>query len=194
MALSYPLSFPDVGITRIDMRLKRSVAVSQSPFSYQQQTHDFGGAIWEAEVSLPPLTYAQAREVEVFLLGLNGMSKTFTMGHPLHTATGSVYVDANSGNTPAIGNTTITLDGAAVDAGTYFSIDNRLYMLLEDKAQGSADGAKDIAPPLRTAPSHAAQIELSAPKGTWRLAANDIGYSTDVAGLYGFTFSCIEAL
>lgn len=194
MALSYPLSFPDVGITKIDMRLKRSVAVSQSPFSYQQQTHDFGGAIWEAEVSLPPLSYAQAREVEVFLLGLNGMSKTFTMGHPLHTATGSVYVDANSGNTPAIGNTTLTLDGAAVDAGTYFSISNRLYMLLEDKAQGSASGAKDIAPPLRTAPSHATQIELSAPKGTWRLATNDIGYSTNAAGLYGFTFSCIEAL
>lgn len=194
MALSYPLSFPSVGITSINMRLRRSVAVSQSPFSYQQQTHDFGGALWEAEVTLPPLSYADARAVEVFLLGLNGMSKTFTMGHPLHTATGSVYVDATSGNTPAIGNTTLTLDGSAVDAGTYFSISNRLYMLLEDKASGSSDGAKDIAPPLRTAPSHATQIELAAPVGTWRLASNDIGFSTDSAGMYGFTFACIEAI
>lgn len=195
MALTYPLSFPDVGITSIEMRLRRSVAVSQSPFSYQQQTHDFGGAIWEATVTLPPLTYAQARQVEVFLLGLKGRQKTFTMGHPLHNTTGSgVYVDASSGNTPAIGNETITLDGAALDAGTYFSIHNRLYMLLESKAQGSADGAKEIAPPLRTAPTHATQLELAAPVGTWRLASNDIGYNTNVAGIYGFTFACVEAL
>ena len=33
-----------------------------------------------------------------------------------------------------------------------------------------------------------------APKGTFRLAANDNGWSTDNRGLYGVTLSLIEAV
>lgn len=65
-----PLAFPSVGIQSINMRLRRTVAVSESPFTYDQQVYEHSGARWEAEISLPPLTYAEARSVEAFIVGL----------------------------------------------------------------------------------------------------------------------------
>ena len=81
-----PLAFPSVGITSINLRLKRTVAVTESPFTYDQQVYAHQGAIWEAEVSLPPLNHNEARSVEAFIVGLKGRSGTFTFGHPLHTS------------------------------------------------------------------------------------------------------------
>ena len=42
-----PLAFPNVGLTNVNLRLVRTVGMSESPFSYQQQAHDFGGARWK---------------------------------------------------------------------------------------------------------------------------------------------------
>lgn len=65
-----PLSFPSVGISNLNMRLKRSVAVSESPFSFDQQAYEHQGARWECEVTLPPLNYAEAKSVQAFIVGL----------------------------------------------------------------------------------------------------------------------------
>lgn len=62
-----PLAFPNVGITSISLRLKRTVAVTESPFTYDQQVYAHQGAIWQAEVNLPPLTHDEARSVEALL-------------------------------------------------------------------------------------------------------------------------------
>jgi len=43
-----PLAFPSVGIQSINMRLRRTVAVSESPFTYSQQVYEHQGARWEA--------------------------------------------------------------------------------------------------------------------------------------------------
>ena len=47
-----PLSFPSVGIQNMSMRLKRVVAVAESPFTLDTQVYTHQGARWEAEVSL----------------------------------------------------------------------------------------------------------------------------------------------
>lgn len=182
-----PLAFPSVGIQSINMRLKRSVAVSESAFSYEQQAYDFGGARWEAEITLPPLTHTEARSVEAFLIALKGRSGTFTFGHPLHNISKSISLSAAT----AVRDQTLTVTGASVDAGNYFQLGNYLYMVTED---WSGSGAMSIQPPMREVVANSTALDFTLPKSTWRLASNDVGWSTNSASLYGFSFACIEAL
>jgi hypothetical protein len=185
-----PLAFPNVGITSISLRLKRTVAVTESPFTYDQQVYAHQGAIWQAEVNLPPLTHNEARSVEAFIVGLKGRSGTFTFGHPLHTSTASV---TTSGTTAVRAEQlTATSASGAVTAGTYFQAGDYLYLVTENKSAGS--NTLKFQPPLRTAVASGTALDFTLPKSLWRLASNDIGWSTDAASIYGFSFAFTEAL
>ena len=185
-----PLAFPSVGIQKIDMRLKRAVAVSESPFTFNTQTYLHQGARWEAEVTLPPLNYAEARSVEAFIVGLIGQSGTFTFGHPLHTTTFSGTVTG----TQAIRSTSVTMgsSSSAVSAGNYFQFGDYLYITTADKAAGANNLVFE--PPLRAALAGGTSPDFTLPKSLWRMSTNDISWSTDMASMYGFSFACVEAL
>ena len=186
-----PLAFPSVGIQKIDMRLKRAVAVSESPFTFNTQTYLHQGARWECEVTLPPLSYSEARSIEAFIVGLIGQSGTFTFGHPLHNTAG---IAVGLSNAAAIRATEITggSNSSAVSAGTYFQLGDYLYIATEDKAQGG--NALKFEPPLRQAISAGTACDFTLPKSLWRMSNNDVGWSTDAASMYGFTFAMVEAL
>tara|TARA_R110000737_G_scaffold11790_2_gene27766 strand:+ start:2627 stop:3187 length:561 start_codon:yes stop_codon:yes gene_type:complete len=185
-----PLAFPNVGIQNITMRLKRAVAVSESPFSFDQQVFEHSGARWEAEVTLPPLSYAEARSVEAFIVGLKGQSGTFTFGHPLHTTTFSGTVTG----TQAIRSTSVAMgsSSSAVSAGNYFQFGDYLYITTADKAAGANNLVFE--PPLRAALAGGTSPDFTLPKSLWRMSTNDISWSTDMASMYGFSFACVEAL
>ena len=185
-----PLAFPSVGIQNISMRLRRAVSVSESPFTYDQQVFQHQGARWEAEISLPPLSYSEARSVEAFIVGLKGRSGTFTFGHPLHTSTATATTPA----TLAVRSESFVTNAgsSAIEAGTYFELDGYLYLVTEDKAAGA--NTLSFQPPTRTDITSATALDFTLPKSTWRMASNDIGWSTDTASTYGFTFACVEAI
>lgn len=185
-----PIAFPSVGVQNMSMRLKRAVSVSNSPFTYSQQVFEHQGARWEAEVSLPPLSHSEARAVEAFIVALKGQSGTFTFGHPLHTSSASATTPA----TLAVRSESFTTDAgsSAIDAGTYFELDGYLYLVTEDKAAGA--NVLNFQPPTRTSITSATALDFTLPKSTWRMASNDIGWSTDTASIYGFTFACVEAI
>jgi hypothetical protein len=170
--------------------LKRAVAVSESPFSYDAQTYVHQGARWECEVTLPPLSYAEARSVQAFIIGLKGQSGTFTFGHPLHTST----VTGNTNADAAIRAEQISLGGSstAIDAGTYLQLGDYLYITTTSKTSGI--GLIGIQPPLRSAVSAGTTVDFTLPKSLWRMATNDVSWSTDTASMYGFTFAFVEAL
>ena len=185
-----PLAFPSVGIQNINMRLKRTVAVTESPFTYDQQVFDHKGAIWQCEITLPPLNHADARSVEAFIVGLKGRSGTFTFGHPLHTSTAT---STTSGTTSARAEELTTDSGStAVTAGTYFQLGSYLYMVTENKSSGS--GTLKFQPPLRGQIASGTALDFTLPKSLWRLASNDIGWSTDIASMYGFSLAFVEAI
>ena len=52
----------------------------------------------------------------------------------------------------------------------------------------------NIQPPMREVIASNTPLDFTLPKSTWRLAANDVGWSTDAASMYGFTIPCVEAL
>ena len=55
MAISYPLSFPSVAIRHIKWEAKTKVAISESPFTGEQQVVEHEGKWFEAHITLPPL-------------------------------------------------------------------------------------------------------------------------------------------
>jgi hypothetical protein len=176
-------AFPNIGFTSMTMRLRSATAISQSPFTYDQQVYQHQGVRWEAEVTLPPLKRAEAKQVEAFFAALRGQANTFTLGNPLHNTT------ATGTGTGAINATTLTGTFAGVVAGDYFQIGTALYIVTEATSGTSIN----IMPPLRSAAS-SASLDFTLPKGTWRLATNQIGWSINQASLYGFTFACVEAI
>jgi len=78
------VTFPDVPIQSMSMRLRNAVSISESPFSFAQQVYRHQGSRWEAEVTLSPLTYTQAKSFQAFLAALQGQTNTFQFGNPLH--------------------------------------------------------------------------------------------------------------
>jgi hypothetical protein len=187
-----PLSFPTQSsgktlIQNVSMRLRRTVAVTESPFTYDQQVFEHQGARWEAEVTLRPLSHSEARSVEAFIVALKGRSGTFNFGHPLHNISKSISLSAAT----AVRDETISATGDAVDAGNYFQLGDYLYMVTEDF---SGSGSMSVQPPIRQVIADATQLDFSLPQSTWRMSSNDIGWSTDVASTYGFTFAFIEAI
>ena len=176
-------AFPNIGFTSMTMRLRSATAISQSPFTFDQQVYQHQGVRWEAEVQLPPLKRSEAKQVEAFFAALRGQANTFTLGNPLHNTT------ATGTGTGAINATTLTGTFTGVTAGDYFQIGTALYIVTEATSGTSIN----IMPPLRSAAS-SASLDFTLPKGTWRLATNEVGWSINEASLYGFTFACVEAI
>jgi hypothetical protein len=185
-----PLAFPNVGIQNMSLRLRRVVAVVETTFTLDTQVYTHQGARWEAEISLPPLTHAEARSVEGFIVGLIGREGTFTFGNPLHTST----LSNNTVSSAAIRAESFTLGSgtAAVSAGTYFELNNYLYCVTSDKAAGAT--TLNFQPPLRSAVTSSLVVKYNLPKSIWRMASNDVGWSISEASIYGFSFACEEAL
>lgn len=185
-----PLTFPSVGIQSMSMRLLRVVAVSESPFTLDTQVYVHQGARWEAEITFPPLDHDRSRPVEAFILGLKGREGTFTFGNPLHTST----LSDNTVSSAAVRAESFTLGSgtAAVEAGTYFELNNYLYCVTSDKAAGAT--TLNFQPPLRLAVSSSLVVKYNLPTTTWRLSSNDIGWSVNDSSQYGFSFACVEVL
>lgn len=181
-----PLEFPDVGIQNVQMRLRRSVAVAESPFSFDQQVHDFGGARWEAEVTLEPLSFADSRKVDAFLIALKGRSGTFRFGNPKH----SLGYSATTAQQRGIGSETITATGDSIPAGVYFSLGNYLHILTQDF---NGSGSMVFQPPLKEVVPNSTTVNFTSPKSLWRLASNDIGWSQS-ATFTSYTIPMVEAI
>jgi hypothetical protein len=83
MAISYPLSTPtNIGIANITLMAENAVAISQSPFTFQQQIIAHPGQRWSASISLPPMRRVDAENWVAFLLSLKGQVGTFLLGDP----------------------------------------------------------------------------------------------------------------
>ena len=197
MPVSFPRSFPTVNgssiIEKMTIRQVNAVAVQQSPYTYQQQIQDFGGQRWEAEVTIRPLAHNEALAFQGFLASLKGQKNTFNLGNPIATSN-NADDDIRLSTAHDAGDSTLSVlvdSLREASAGQFFSIDDRLHMFLEDV---DADGTYDITPPLRADATIYKSCVTNLPQGTWRLASNKIDWDISKAGLYSFTFACVEAL
>ena len=196
MAITYPLTVPNHNFSSMTIRMKRVVAVSESAFTLQQQVYEHQGARWEAEVTLPPLSHSEARTWEAFFLKLHGQRGTFLMGNPLHTDASGTITTATVSGTNNIRSQELVISGTngqTILAGDYFELGSRLYQVVDNATIASDTATLNIEPPLRATVS-SGTLDFTLPKGTWRLASNDVSWNINNASIYGFTFACVEAL
>lgn len=196
MAISYPRPQPtSIGIEQITLRAVNAVATSRSPFTFKQQVFQHAGAVWQADVTIPPLRRDVTQAWVGMLTSLYGMAGTMLLGDPDHTeplGTATALTITGSARDKTI--TVNTLNGT-LKAGDHFQVgtgaDSRLHMVVIDKASGA--GGMEIWPPLRSDYT-SVTASLDTPQGVFRLSSNVTEWSINNANQYGITFSVEEDL
>ena len=202
---SYPLTLPTVtGITTQNWGLERVVAVTESPFTNQEQVYEHEGAQWRATFTLPPMKKESAAVWLAFLMSLRGRRGTFKIGDQDRktiqgVATGTILVngDAQTGNA-------INLDGFAnstnnvFKAGDYIQINSYLYMVSADvNSNASGEATVYVEPSLRTgieAINDNTTVLYSNTTTLMRLDTNFTNWDSNHVSVYGISFACSESL
>ena len=206
MAITYPLSLPtSIGMANIEFTATNVVAVSQSPFTLEQQILQYPGQSWSVNVTLP----AQQRDLMepwiAFLLSLQGPVGTFVLGDPngktpLGVGGGTPLVNGGS----QTGNS-LNIDGCPISttnwlkAGDYVQVrtgsSRTLHKVLTNvTTNASGQATLDIWPKLRSAPADNASVVITNAAGIFRLSTPQTTWSIDNATKYGISFTATEAI
>jgi len=186
--------------TTSDWGIRRTVAVSESPFTGATQVQKYAKAQWYATLSLPPMKRSQAVEWQSFFMQLEGRANTFLLGDPdaktvmASTAPTSISVASSK----AIGTTVVNLTigtGKQLNKGSYLQFgtgaNSRLHMVVNDN---STNGNVTIQPPLKDAITTGTTVTFAPAKGLFRMDSNELTWNANELSNYGITFSCSEAL
>jgi hypothetical protein len=194
MSITYPLALPtSIGIAEITLTASNAVAISQSPFTFQQQIVQHPGQRWTASVTIPPVRRDLAEPWVAFLLALNGPVGTFLLGDPNAKAPQGTATSATITGTAGNSSPTITMTGTLL-AGDYIQIGSgstaTLHKVLVNR---SGTGTLEVWPALRSTVT-GATVTLTNTVGRFRLSGNQQSFSINNASVYGISFDCVEAL
>jgi len=208
MAISYPLNTPtNIGIANITLMAENAVAISQSPFTFQQQIVVHPGQRWSASISLPPMRRVDAENWVAFLLSLKGQAGTFLLGDPnCFNAQGSARTTPGTPLVSGASQTgdTLTIDGLPTSVtgyllpGDYIQLGSgtttQLYKVLTQVDTSGGAATLDIWPDLRSSPANNAAVVVANTKGRFRLKDNITQWNINEISSYGITFDCVEAI
>lgn len=200
---SYPLTMPTSpsNFKTSTFQLERRSAISESPFTGKQQVQLFSNfSFWRAQLTLPPMKRTDAGAWTAFFAKLRGRSGTFLLGDPDGSKQGSGTGSITLASATAVGNTRISTtgynegSGVVLKAGDYISINNDLHLVIADATKSSTNVNVDIEPPMRAIHSQGATVTISSAKGVFRLDSETISWDANEVSVYGFSFSCSEAI
>lgn len=202
---SFPISLPTTpGVRKVKMDTDSAVAISESPFTYEQQTYKHQGQRWKATITLPVMRRPEAEAWIAVMTSLNGREGTFLMGDPdaktpRGAATGSPLVNGGTqtGNTLVTDGWTHNIAGI-MKAGDYIQLGSgsttRMHKVLADaNSDNSGNATLSIWPDLRGSPADNAAITVSGCKTVWRLDA-PFGWDADEVSTFSVMFSATEKL
>ena len=202
---SYPITLPSSpGYRASKMGTQSAVSISESPFTYEQQTYRHSGQRWKVNFTLPPMRRVQAETWIAAFASLNGREGTFLAGDPdalapQGVATGTPLVNGGSqtGNTLVTDGWTHSVTGI-LKAGDYIQLGTgssaRLYKNLADANSDSGGNATfTIWPNLRTSPADNQALILTNTVTQFRLDA-PFEWTADMVSTYGAAFAASEAL
>ena len=183
-----------------DWGIRRTVAVSESPFTGATQVQKYAKAQWYATLSLPPMKRSQAVEWQSFFMQLEGKANTFLLGDPDAKTVmgGNAPTSISVTSSAAIGATSVTLtigSGKKLNKGSYLQFgtgsSSRLHMVVDDN---TGNGAVTIQPALKDAITTGTTVTFASARGLFRMDTNELTWSANELSNYGITFSCSEAL
>ena len=204
---SYPLSLPTSpsNFVTSEWRIIRTVAYTESPFTYGQQVAKYQGSVWQTTVTLPPMNRADAGAWQSFFMQLNGRFGTFLLGDPdAKTIQGGANTVISVNGDHSVGAYDVLLDGANTSTvifkkGDYVQFgsgaSSKLHMIVADiTSDASGNATLQIEPSLKTALTDDDVITYSNTKAVMRMDANELGWNANNVSLYGISFSCTESL
>lgn len=186
--------------TTSDWGIRRTVAVSESPFTGATQVQKYAKAQWYATLSLPPMKRSDASQWQSFFMQLEGKANTFLLGDPDAKTVlgGNAPTSISVTSSAAIGATSVSLtigSGKKLNKGSYLQFgtgaNSRLHMVVDDN---TGNGAVTIQPPLKTAITTGTTVTFASAQGLFRMDTNELTWSANELSNYGITFSCSEAL
>ena len=189
--------------TTSDWGIRRTVAVSESPFTGQTQVQKYSKAQWYATLSLPPMKRSEARHWQAFFMMLEGRANTFLLGDPdaktVAGSSGDAPTSISVASSAAIGATSVTLNigaGKKLHRGSYVQFAGgqylpRLHMVVDDN---TGNGPVTIQPPLKDGITTGTTVTFASARGLFRMDSNELTWSANELSNYGITFSCSEAL
>jgi len=196
----YPLAMPANGYREITWGMDSVVAVTESPFTFRQQTYAWPGQRWKCAIKLPPMRVATARDWLAFFGALNGQEGTFLVRDSAFAlrAVGDGLGNPETDGAQVAGRT-ITTKGwtpamQVARPGDMLEIAGRLRRILLP-CMSDDDGKATLTMwPNVAALEDGVPIEWLDPKGIFRLAA-EIETVWDINRMMaGLQFSCLEAL
>ena len=197
--MSGTLTMPTGGIREILWVPQTSVAMTESPFSFAQQVHKHPGQRRQVTVKLAAMDASTAREWIAFFINLNGPQGTFflsdTVGQNPSGWRGTPQVDGAGQTGKKLNYSDGAISSRMLAAGEWVSIGDRLHQTTEDIwSDGSGDGTLLLWPELASAPNDDSPIEVTTPKGTFRMTAIP-SYSWTVNRLMqGVSFTAVEVV
>ena len=204
---SYPLTLPTSpsNFVTSEWRIIRTVAYTESPFTYGQQVAKYQGSVWQTTVTLPPMNRADAGAWQSFFMQLNGRFGTFLLGDPdAKTIQGGANTVISVNGDHSVGAYDVVVDGANTSTvifkkGDYVQFgsgaSSKLNMIVADiTSDASGNATLQIEPSLKTALTDDDVITYSNTKAVMRMDANELGWNANNVSLYGISFSCTESL
>ena len=204
---SYPLNLPNSpsNFVTSEWRIIRTVAYTESPFTYGQQVAKYQGSVWQTTVTLPPMNRADAGAWQSFFMQLNGRFGTFLLGDPdAKTIQGGATTVISVNGDHSVGAYDVVVDGADTSTvifkkGDYVQFgsgaSSKLHMIVADiTSDASGNATLQIEPPLKTALTDDDVVTYSDTKAVMRMDANELGWNANNVSLYGISFSCTESL
>ena len=192
---------PGGAVSRVTRHLRRAAAVSESPFTFQQQVQIWSGRAWVYDIEFYPQRGADARALDAILNQIGGVSGTFVFEDP---TTGRADIAGNpevseiaqTGSSMATSgwasSTTVMQAGECFSLGT--GATTRLYQLTADAVSDvSGFATLQIQPDLRQSPNVNDPLEVTQPRVLLRLTG-PAPASMDPGVFYRFSLSAMEAL
>lgn len=204
---SYPLTLPtSPAFTTSTWNLVRAVALTSSPFTLEQQVHEYqNAALWQTILTLPPMKRATAVNWQVFFTQLHGVKGTFLLPNPdAKSALGNETASPTVNGSHSIGAYDIALKGCSNSITVFAKGDfiqfntgasAKLHIVVADcTSNASGNATVQIEPPLKAALANDNTITYSSPSAVMRMDDNVLGWDANKVSLYGISFSCTEAI
>ena len=191
-------SFPNITPTTSTFELVSNTRTFQSPLTNAIQTTSRKGSLWRASLQFNNLSGDDRREMQAFLVKLNGQEHRFTLHDHSFTrrGAGGGTLQVNGGSQSG---TSLVCDGATASvnnylrAGDYVSFNNELHMVVADaNSDASGNVTLSIAPPIRKTPSDNAVVDYSAPVSGVFMLAGPASWDTQVNLTSSFTIDAVE--
>ncbi len=169
-------AFPSITPTSNTFELVANTRTFQSPLTNAVQTSSRKGSLWRASLQFANLSGDDRKEMQAFLVKLNGQQHRFTVQDHSFTrrGAGGGTLLVNGGTQSG---TSLVCDGATASVNNYLrsgdmiSFNSELHMVVADaNSDASGNVTLSIAPPIRKTPADNTIIEYTTPKGVFMLA------------------------